>query len=697
MNLLGMIGLLAAFAGACASVACLACGHALRGRPAAETLSWGGRIAALIVFIGLSVSCAVLVWCFLTDDVGIQYVLDNHVSTTGAWGVFYRVSGLWAGREGSLLFWAWLIGLFGAIASVRRMAKVEPLDNIAVLVIQLVLVAFAGIMLFSAENTPFAATDPIYFNADGTLTSAAQLLGMNSLLQHWAMAIHPPMLFVGYAGLTVPFAYAIATCVVGRGDSQWVLRSERFALAAWMFLTLGIGLGAVWAYVALGWGGYWGWDPVENASLLSWLVCVALIHSFTVYKRHGIFKCWAVMSACLAFAFCIVGTFISRSGIVQSVHAFEGDAVSTALFGTLIVASVLAGAAGCLARRASFAPEAAAPEAESMVNKHGAYFVNNVFMILMACALAYLTVAQALPSWLPLGGHSVPAGTYEAIARPVGVVYLLMMAVCPLLGWCKTDPKAFLRKARIPAVCAAVLFAVLAVYWGSVLLPAYDGIVSAAGEHAELVLEQGPAWYYNGLALVAFFVASLLIFNSCYQLTRVVRASGKGVVSRLGSCVSHLAVGIILIGLVGSAMYVTEANGYLPYDEQTNTSSERFAIDAYELGLAGAHAGMADNLKDVEYAIDLDVYHDGEFIGQTRPAITLVAATQQQKYTAGVVGMPLEDLFVVYRGAGMNDAGLHLDVRVNRLVSFVWVGMAFLVAGMCLTVLGPREAPARRR
>lgn len=697
MNLLGMIGLLAAFAGACASVVCLACGHALRDRPVAETLSWGGRIAALIVFIGLSVSCAVLVWCFLADDVGIQYVLDNHVSTTGAWGVFYRVSGLWAGREGSLLFWAWLIGLFGAIASVRRMAKVEPLDNIAVLVIQLVLVAFAGIMLFSAESTPFAATDPIYFNANGTLASAAQLLGMNSLLQHWAMAIHPPMLFVGYAGLTVPFAYAIATCVVGRGDSQWVLRSERFALAAWMFLTLGIGLGAVWAYVVLGWGGYWGWDPVENASLLSWLVCVALIHSFTVYKRHGIFKCWAVMSACLAFAFCIVGTFISRSGIVQSVHAFEGDAVSTALFGTLIVASVLAGAAGCLARRAIFAPEAAAPEAESMVSKHGAYFVNNVFMILMACALAYLTVAQALPSWLPLGGHSVPAGTYEAIARPVGVVYLLMMAVCPLLGWCKTDPKAFLRKARIPAVCAAVLFAVLAVYWGSVLLPAYDGIISAAGEHAELVLEQGPAWYYNGLALVAFFVASLLIFNSCYQLRRVVRASGKGVVSRLGSCVSHLAVGIILIGLVGSAMYVTEANGYLPYDEQTNTSSERFAIDAYELGLAGAHAGMADNLKDVEYAIDLDVYHDGEFIGQTRPAITLVAATQQQKYTAGVVGMPLEDLFVVYRGAGMNDAGLHLDVRVNRLVSFVWVGMAFLVAGMCLTVLGPREAPARRR
>ena len=696
MILVGMVGLLAAFVGACISVISLACGHALRERPVAETLSWGGRIAALVAFAGLSVSCTVLVWCFLTDDVGIQYVLDNHVSGTGAWGVFYRVSGLWAGREGSLLFWAWLIGLFGALVTVRRVAKAEPLDNIAVLVIQLVLVAFVGIMLFSAENTPFTATDPIYFNADGTLTSAAQLLGMNSLLQHWAMAIHPPMLFLGYAGLTVPFAYAIAACVVGRGDSQWVLRSERFALAAWMFLTLGIGLGAVWAYVVLGWGGYWGWDPVENASLLSWLVCVALIHSFTAYKRHGLFKCWAVMSACLVFAFCIVGTFISRSGIVQSVHAFEGDAVSAALFGTLIVASILAGAVGCLARKASFAPEAGTPEAESVLSKQGAYFVNNVFMILMACALAYLTVAQALPSWLPLGGHSVPAGTYEAVARPVGVAYLLMMAVCPLLGWCKTDPKAFVRKARVPATCAAVLFAILAVYWGGVLLPAYDGIVSAADEHAELVMEQGSAWYYNGLALVAFLVASLLIFNSCYQLTRVVRASGRSAVSCLGSCISHLAVGIILIGLVGSAMYVTEANGYLPYDEQTNTSSERFAIDAYELELADAYAGMADNLKDVDYAIDLDVYRDGTRIEQVRPAITLVTATQQQKYTAGVVGLPLEDLFVVYRGVGMDNAGLHLDVRVNRLISFVWTGMVFLVAGMFLSILGPREASARR-
>ena len=160
------------------------------------------------------------------------------------------------------------------------------------------------------------------------------------------MAIHPPTLFVGYAGLTIPFAYAIAAIIVNDSSKAWVVRSQRYALFSWLFLGIGIGLGAVWAYVVLGWGGYWGWDPVENASLLSWLVGVALIHSFTVYRQRGAFKRWSVMCACITFAFVIVGTFISRSGLVQSVHAFEGDPVSLVLFGALIVVALLAGVVG---------------------------------------------------------------------------------------------------------------------------------------------------------------------------------------------------------------------------------------------------------------------------------------------------------------------------------------------------------------
>ena len=283
MSTVGLIALLVAFSAVAISIATLVIGHVLKKREAASMLSWAGRLAAIISCACLTVACAVMVYCFLVGDCGIQYVLDNHVLETGLLGTLYRISGLWAGRAGSLMFWAWLISLFASLVAIRRMDKTQPMDNMAVLIMQLVLVAFIGVMLFSESNMPFTVTDSQYYDEDGKLNEIASMLGMNTLLQHWAMAIHPPMLFLGYAGLTVPFAYAISACIVNDSSKEWVLRCERFAVAAWMFLTVGIGLGAVWAYVVLGWGGYWGWDPVENASLLPWLVAAALIHSFTVY------------------------------------------------------------------------------------------------------------------------------------------------------------------------------------------------------------------------------------------------------------------------------------------------------------------------------------------------------------------------------------------------------------------------------
>lgn len=187
------------------------------------------------------------------------------------------------------------------------------------------LTAFVSVLLFSEGNMPFIVTDSRYFGDDGTLSVMASARSMNALLEHWAMAIHPPTLFIGYAGLTIPFAYAISALIVNDDSTEWVNRSTPYLMFSWLLLGIGIGLGAVWAYVVLGWGGYWGWDPVENASLLPWLVGVALIHSFTVYRQRGAFKRWSVFCACLTFCFVVLGTFITRSGLVQSVHAFEGD------------------------------------------------------------------------------------------------------------------------------------------------------------------------------------------------------------------------------------------------------------------------------------------------------------------------------------------------------------------------------------
>lgn len=698
MSTVGLLALLVAFVAALISAVCLAAGHVLRARTVGETVSWSGRLAALIAGAALTLACGVMVACFVTDNFQIQYVLDNHVSATGALGTLYRVSGLWAGREGSLLFWAWLIALFGCVVSVRRMGRGEPLDNVATLVIQLVLAAFVGVMLFSRDNMPFIVTDAAYFAEDGTLTDAARLLGMNSLLQHWAMAIHPPLLFLGYAGLTVPFAYALAAVVADDPSRTWVLRCERFALAAWLFLTLGIGLGSVWAYVVLGWGGYWGWDPVENASLLAWLLSVALVHSLGLYRQRGAFKGWSVLCACLAFAFCIVGTFISRSGIVQSVHAFEGDPVSLGLFGALIVVSVAAGAMGWLLRRRSFAARDAEGSFESLVSREGAQYVNNLVMVVLALLLTYLTVASALPGWLPLGGESVSSGTYEAIARPLGIVYLLMVAACPLLSWGRTASAAFWRRAKLPALCALVLFAVLMVYLVTYLVPAYDGIVAQGGSAAEGVLAQGPRAYYLALSAVAFAVAALLVFNSLFQLRRALR-SGAGTrlahkVAAAGAALSHAALAVILAGLVGSGMYVTEASAYLPYDAQDDTCSQTLQVKDYELVFCGSKVSTAENGVDLVYQVDLEVYRNGAALGHVRPAITLATATMQQRLDAAVLSLPGEDLFVVYQGVSATGDALSIEARVNPLVQLVWAGFGLLCVGMLLSLLGwrrPRE------
>ena len=673
MSTIGLMGLLVAFAGVAVSVLCLLAG-AILGRKGesslGETLTWGGHIASILTTVALTVCCGILVYCFFAGDYSIEYVLKQHSNAEGTLGWLFKLSGLWAGREGSLLFWAWLISVFNSVVAIRDLKSPRKLDSMALMVSQLVLAAFVGVLLFSESNMPFTVTPQKYYNADGSLTNAASMLGMNSLLEHWAMAIHPPTLFVGYAGLTVPFAYAIAALIVNDPSREWVVRSQRYAL-------------------------------------FSWLVGVALIHSFTVYRQRGAFKRWSIMCACITFAFVIVGTFISRSGLVQSVHAFEGDPVSLVLFGALIVAALLAGIVGLVVRWKSFGPAAdGSDEVENLLSKEGAYYFNNVIMVVFATLLAYLTVSSALPEFLPFGGQTVSSGTFNAIARPLGVVYLAILAVCPLLAWGKTLRSKFLKQARIPAICALVLFAVLAVYWATYLVPSYNAILAAGGTAAEELASDGPAWYYNGLALVGFLVASVLLFNSLFMLGRIVRSYKEshscGAVAAFGGCLrnrpasfggflSHAAMAVILVGLIGSSMYVTEKVAYIGYDEATDTASETFQIKDYTLEYVSNSVTEVNNGDAIMYTVNYDAYKDGAFIGRVSPSVQLAQKTQQQKLVASVISLPTEDLFVVYRGVN-NDGAFSMDVRVNPLISLVWAGFGLLMIGVCVATAGRRRA-----
>jgi cytochrome c-type biogenesis protein CcmF len=683
-----------------------------------------GNVSVLVTALSLTFGCALILYCFLSGDVSLEYVVHYQSDSNSDLAVLYKISGLWGGREGSLLFWAWLIGVFGAVVAFRNLKKREELDNMTLLVIQIVILAFVGVLLFSPDNMPFTPIDPFYLNAEGTLKPYTQLmqeylesgsqspnpglvLGMNVLLEHWAMAIHPPTLFVGYAGLTVPFAYAIAALIVNDPSKKWVESAQRYALFSWVFLGIGIGLGAIWAYVVLGWGGYWGWDPVENASLLSWILAVALVHNFTVYRQRGAFKRWAVMTACMAFAFVIVGTFIARSGIVQnSVHAFEGDTVSLVLFAALIILSVLAGLVGLIIRWESFGAKEDNEELmENLVSRGVAYYFNNVVLVVSAVLITYLTIASALPAGLPYGGYSLPASTYNAIARPLGILYCLIMAVCPLLGWVKTDKGEFLKRLKIPGIAAVVLFAVLIFYFVTYLAPSYDAMIAVGGSRAVTMQEAGPRFYYFLITIVGFLAASLLFFNSLVMLGRIVsshaKAKGTNVfvaffsaihnrASTFGGFLAHLSIAVILVGLIGSSMYVTETSTYLPFDEDSDTASADVSIQDYRLVFIESNIEPQDNGDDTLYAVAFDVYKEERLVGRVDPGIYFVDSSQQRKPLAGVLSSPLEDLFVVYNGV-TEDGSLSINAFVNPCISLVWVGFGLLMVGTIIATVGRRK------
>ena len=700
----------------------------------AKRVSFFGYMGVFLTFLALSVGCGLLVYCFITGDYSLQYVAQYHTNSTSDLRLLFQISGLWAGRQGSLLFWAWLISLFGSVVALKNLRHRESLDNMALAVIQAVVLAFVIVVLFSTNNYPFVPLDPHYLNADGNLKSFSEVLysaspggaaslnpnlvvGMSVVLEHWAMAIHPPTLFVGYAGLTVPFAYAMAALLVNDPSVAWVERSRKYALFSWILLGLGIGLGAIWAYMELSFGGYWGWDAVENASLLPWILSAALIHSFTVYRQRGAFKRWAVMCASLAFAFVIVGTFITRSGVVQnSVHTFEGDMVSLVLFLVLILASVLLALAGLLKRWNSFA-DTTSKEAQmegSFFSKDVAYYFNNVLLIISALLLTYLTMTTALPSWLPFGGQDVTKTLCPAIARPLSILYFLVMTVGPLLSWTKTDGKKFLKKAIIPGIGALVVFVLLMVYFVSYLVPSYHAVIAAGGSSATALLDAGGSAYYFTLTILGFLVASLLFFNSLFMLGRLIRHQAKSTgrslplafidtlrtrSSRFGGFVAHLSMAIILVGLIGSSMYVTQKTGSVPYEKSADIQANTVTIQDYRLEYQGSDLDSTEDGSTAMLTSHFDVYKNDRLIGQIAPRdkfVILDYETNNRQFTTlpSTHSQPLEDIFVIIQGLD-DDYNIVLTAWINPLISFVWVGFGLLMLGTIIAFSGrSKKKPA---
>ncbi|MDY2777501.1 MAG: cytochrome c biogenesis protein CcsA [Collinsella sp.] len=665
-----------------------------------EGLVNAGYLMVMATALALTLCVGIILACFIGGDHSLAYIVSHRPVTDSALRPLYLVSAVWAGRQGSLLLWTWLIAVFASVVAWKRMHATDEVSTCALGVAQVIVALFAATLVFSGSNNPFVPTPPEFLAADGTL--AGQAGGMNPLLMHWAMILHPPATFIGYAGMTIPFAYAMGALISGDLSARWVELSDRYAVFSFIFLSIGMALGAVWAYVVLGWGGFWAWDAVENASLMSWLTGVATIHSFTMYRKHGCFKRWSLFAATITFIFVVLGTFITRSGLVQSVHAFAEDPVSTYFFLAIMVAAALAFLIGLLYRHSQIGPDD--DQIESLVSKNGSYFITNLVMIVAAVLVAYLTISSALPRWMPLGGTVVQAGAFNAVARPVVVLVCLIMAVCPMLGWRKTDGALFARNMRIPALAGALVFALLMALLVLDLAPRYDAIMAAGGSAALSLAEQGPKAYYLALTVAAFASASLLLASSSYLLVRGVSArmrnKGEGVLTALanlfrhspaqaGGYLTHLGIAIAVMGLVGSMMYVQEQTLNLAAEP-----GQGGQVGSYLVSYAGSreYADSADNMIK-EVSLEVADAGTGEVLGTLRPSMEISAVnTGQQTLHAAVMSYPLEDLFVAFQGINA-DGTLSISVKINPLIMLNWIGAGVSVLGVVLAFAPRRATP----
>lgn len=680
MTTFGNLMLAVAWLGAFVAIASLIMGDRMGARDG-EPLTNVGYIATFIISAAVSVAVAILLVGFFTNAFTMQYVAQNHSTNVSSLAWLYKISGVWAGREGSLLFWAWLLSLFTAFVAWKRLAVTDRLSNVALAVANFVQMFFLT-SLFITTNNPFQVT-PAEWLSNGQLVVAA---AMNPLLEHWAMIFHPPTLFIGYAGLAIPFAYAIAAIIINDPSKEWVKLSDRITVFSWLFLGIGIGLGAIWAYVVLGWGGYWAWDPVENASLLPWLTGVGLIHSMTVYKRRDGFKKWAVVMASVTFVLVLLGTFITRSGVIQSVHAFEKDNLSLYLFLTMMILVLAVGVGGVLWRSKSFASR---DEFESLTSKDAAYYFNNVLMLVSAVLVAALTLS---PAELFHGPTFGPAA-FNLLAQPVGILYVALMAVCPVLTWKVTEGKAFWNRVKFPLVGAVVIFGGLMAIYVTVIHPNYQfdkASMSAVYQSKPII--------YHIIGVIGLAVASWAIALPLWLFIDGARkrasAKGEGFFTALvslfskartqsGGYLTHLGVGVVLIGLIGSAMYVRTDNFQLP-----NTPGKSHTVGGYQYVLQGLQNATLPN-GDTQQSVQLNVMRNGQLVGTAAPSQLSFKVQQQTRLNADVIHEPLRDVFLVFNGE--QNGQLVFTAKVNPMISWAWAGFLLMILGTALATWPKRE------
>jgi cytochrome c-type biogenesis protein CcmF len=615
------------------------------------------RRAGIASFVVLCAAAFALVWAAFTNDFSVEYIrAHSNIATP----LKYKFAALWSGQEGSLLLWAWLLSAYGFVLRVRYRVDVR-LTAFASVILAAIQVFF--LLLLTIVATPFSIA-PGSVALDGA--------GLNPLLQYPEMVIHPPMLYLGYVGFAVPFAFALGALMMRYPGEKWIHITRRWTMVTWLFLTCGIFLGAHWAYSVLGWGGYWGWDPVENASLMPWLTGTAFLHSVMMQEKRGMMKNWNVWLIFSTFMLTILGTLLTRSGIISSVHAFAESPIG-AWFYTFIILVFLVCLVTFLMRRDHLKSE---NKLESLVSRESSFLFNNMILLAACITVLWGTLFPLLSEAVTGSKVTMGAPYYNRVNIPIGLFLLFLTGIGPLLAWRSTTLRSIRRNFVLPSIAMAGTAVVLMI---AGLRPWNDG-------------DDMQSTFFS---LIAFTLAAGVITAIVEEFTRgarVVRTqTGKNLLSsmmlltrrntrRYGGYIIHFGIVVMFIGIAGGAFNRAV--------EMEMSYGDALAIGPYRLVCVGITQDSKPEY-DTDYA-QLDAYKNGKYITQLAPEKRTYFAGTDHEQASTIVALHSTveaDLYTVFEGRNPDTGMPIIKVFLNPLIKWIWIGVVIVVLGTFIALV----------
>ena len=601
---------------------------------------------------GLSViSTIILTNELILGNFDLDYVAHY---TSNETPLLYKITALWAGQSGSMLFWLAILSIYAIIVVLQNRKEHHSLMPWVIIVITIVQLFFLGMTNF--VTNPFEPTNADFIVMNGN--------GLNPLLQNPTMAIHPPMLYLGYVGFTIPFAFAIAALIKKDASSLWIKTIRRWTLVTWLFLGIGIILGGWWAYLELGWGGYWAWDPVENASFMPWLTGTAFVHSIIIQEKKNMLKIWNMILIILTFTLCIFGTFLTRSGIMSSVHSFTASGLGPLFFGFVIL--ILVVSYGLLyARRSHFQTE---KQLESFTSRESGFLFNNVIFVVMCFAVFWGTIFPVISEAVRGTKITVGAPFFNQINIPIGLILLFLTGVGPLLAWRNTSKESLIKNFTIPLIVAFISAGVLLaldIRGNTMMTLSLSGFVFTT-----IAIE-----FWRGInARTRKFDESIIsAFIKLIQKNR----------SRYGGYISHLGIVLMFVGFSGHAFDIEDEWGLQIGSKET--------VGNYDVELAGLSEEERPN--HYAYIADLNVYTTGgEFVTDLHPEKRIYfhrdpnPDKRQPHSELDIYSTLTRDIYSIFTGVDPKNQVGYFKIIINPLEQWVSIGSSFLIIGTVIAM-----------